>query len=151
MDNLTVFRKSSGTSFASFHTARIHAGESVTTVNGGNCDRRSFSRPDRRGRYTLHLTFTAADFDAAREQAVAYAEGLTVLRPELGDFTPLLSRAEAWNFTESLFCGVRRPDGEMCAEVRYHAGPHRAAGRGGLSWGDGDVDVDVDLAVPPAA
>ncbi|WP_326551872.1 hypothetical protein [Micromonospora sp. NBC_01813] len=104
-------------------------------------------RYDRRGRYTLHLTFAAVDFDTAREQAVAYAEGLTILCPELGEFTPLLSRAEAWNFNEPLFCGVRGPDGEACAEIRYHAGPHRPAGRGGLDWGDGDAD----LTVPPAA
>lgn len=97
-------------------------------------------RYDRRGRYTLHLTFAAVDFDTAREQAVAYAEGLTILCPELGEHAPLLSRAEAWNFNEPLFCGVRGPDGEVCAEVRHHPGFHRAAGLGGLCWGDGDAD-----------
>ncbi|WP_326549304.1 hypothetical protein [Micromonospora sp. NBC_01813] len=102
-------------------------------------------RYDRRGRYTLHLTFAAVDFDTAREQAVAYAEGLTTLRPELGEHAPLLSRAEAWNFNEPLFCGVRGPDGEVCAEVRYHPGFHRAAGLGGLCWGDGDVNSDGTL------
>jgi len=56
-------------------------------------------RYDRRGRYTLHLTFAAADFDEAREQAVAYAEGLAILCPELGEHAPLLSRAEAWTST----------------------------------------------------
>ncbi|MDG4775209.1 hypothetical protein [Solwaraspora sp. WMMD792] len=30
----------------------------------------------------------------------------------------------------------------MCAEVRYHPGFHRAAGLGGLCWGDGDGDAD---------
>lgn len=124
----------------------------VGRVNGGGGDRGGnlpdWLRPDRRGRYTLHLTFAAADFDEAREQAVAYAEGLTILCPELGEYTPLLSRAEAWNFNEPLFCGVRGPDGEVCAEVRYHAGFHRAAGLGGLSWGDGDADADVDVNLP---
>mgnify|MGYP000041245835 CR=1 FL=1 len=116
----------------------------VTQVNGssegpggiGNLP--DWLRYDRRGRYTLHLTFAAADFDEAREQAVAYAEGLAILCPELGEHAPLLSRAEAWNFNEPLFCGVRGPDGEVCAEVRHHPGFHRAAGLGGLCWGDGD-------------
>ncbi|WJK34335.1 hypothetical protein [Solwaraspora sp. WMMA2065] len=116
----------------------------VTQVNGssegpggiGNLP--DWLRYDRRGRYTLHLTFAAVDVGTAREQAVAYAEGLAILCPELGEHAPLLSRAEAWNVNEPLFCGVRGPDGEVCAEVRHHPGFHRAAGLGGLCWGDGD-------------
>ncbi|WP_326551886.1 hypothetical protein [Micromonospora sp. NBC_01813] len=35
----------------------------------------------------------------------------------------------------------------MCAEVRHHPGFHRAAGLGGLGWGDGDGRwIHADLA-----
>jgi hypothetical protein len=85
--------------------------------------------------YTLHLTFPAADLDEARAHAVSYAEGLSTLRPELGIHAPLLSRADAWNHIEPLFCGAVGPDAEVCADVRDHPGFHRAGGLGGLCWG----------------
>jgi hypothetical protein len=48
-------------------------------------------RPRRTGydsstRFTLHLTFAAADLDEARANAVTYAEGLAILRPELNEY-----------------------------------------------------------------
>ncbi|MGW5671032.1 hypothetical protein ACWEVO_24300, partial [Micromonospora sp. NPDC003776] len=43
--------------------------------------RRESARPARR--FTVHLGFEAADAAAARELAVAYAEALSLLRPEL--------------------------------------------------------------------
>ncbi|MFV2086584.1 hypothetical protein [Micromonospora sp. LOL_021] len=64
----------------------------------------------------------------------------------MGEYAPLLSRAEAWNFNEPLFCGVRGPDDEVCAEVRHHPGFHRAAGLGGLCDGDGDSDANANGA-----
>jgi hypothetical protein len=96
-----------------------------------------------RVRYTLHLTFAAADLAEARAHAVTYAEGLTTLRPELGAHAPLLSRADAWNHIEPLYCGVVGPDAEVCADVYGHGGFHRAAGLGALSWGDGDGNRDA--------
>lgn len=89
-------------------------------------------------RYTVHLSFLAADLGEARAHAVAYAEGLATLRPEVGVYPALLSRADAWNHIEPLFCAAVGPDGEVCADVYGHAGFHRAAGLGALSWGDGD-------------
>jgi hypothetical protein len=89
-------------------------------------------------RYTLHLTFPAANLDEARAHAVTYAEGLSLLRPEVGEHAPLLSRADTWNHIEPLFCGAIGPDEEVCADVREHPGFHRAAGLGGLSWGGSD-------------
>jgi hypothetical protein len=98
-------------------------------------EHRPWPDPDARIPYTLHLTFPAADVDEAREHAVAYAEGLSLLRPELGIHAPSLSRADAWNHIEPLFCGAVGPDHEVCADVRNHPGFHRAAGLGGLCWG----------------
>lgn len=92
--------------------------------------------PDRR--WTLHLSYLAADLGEARDQAVVYTEGLTILRPELAANAALLSRADAWNHVEPVFCGRIGPDGEVCMDVTGHPGFHSAAGIGGLCWGDGD-------------
>ncbi|GIJ23993.1 hypothetical protein [Micromonospora lutea] len=89
-------------------------------------------------RWTLHLTYLAVDPQEAREQAVVYTEGLTILRPELPGGAALLSRADAWNHVEPVFCGRIGPDNEICMDVTGHPGFHRAAGLGGLCWGDGD-------------
>lgn len=94
-------------------------------------------------RYTLHLSFLAADLAEARAHAVTYAEGLATLRPEVGVFPALLSRADAWNHVEPLSCAAVGPEGEVCADVYAHPGWHRAAGLGALSWGDGDGDGDT--------
>ncbi|WP_229402424.1 hypothetical protein [Micromonospora okii] len=93
-------------------------------------------RPPRR--FTVHLGFTADGTDRARELAVAYAEGLSLLRPELALASAALSPADAWHRAERLFCGARGPDGERCADVAGHPGFHHALGLGGLGWGDGD-------------
>ncbi|NYT95736.1 hypothetical protein [Salinispora sp. H7-4] len=93
---------------------------------------------DAHRRWTLHLTYRADDLPAARDQAVIYVEGLTLLRPELSANTVLLSRADAWNQVEPLFCGQLGPDREVCADTLGHAGFHQAAGLGGFRWGDGD-------------
>ncbi|MDZ5443762.1 hypothetical protein U2F26_13600 [Micromonospora sp. 4G57] len=100
--------------------------------------------PPRRGpapsRYfTVHLGFYADDADRARELAVAYAEALSLLRPELALGAAALSPADAWQRAERLFCGAVGPDGERCADVAGHPGFHHAPGPGGLGWGDGDL------------
>ncbi|WFE41321.1 hypothetical protein [Micromonospora sp. WMMD998] len=89
-------------------------------------------------RWTLHLTYLAADAQEARDQAVVYTEGLTILRPELNADAALLSRADAWNHIEPVFCSRVGPDGEVCADATGHPGFHHAAGIDGLRWGDGD-------------
>ncbi|WP_432898762.1 hypothetical protein ACQP1S_22340 [Micromonospora matsumotoense] len=89
-------------------------------------------------RWTLHLSYLAADLGEARDQAVVYTEGLTILRPELAANAALLSRADAWNHVEPVFCGRIGPDGEVCMDVTGHPGFHSAAGLGGLCWGEGD-------------
>lgn len=89
-------------------------------------------------RWTLHLSYPAPDLREARDQAVVYTEGLTILRPELPASAALLSRADAWNHVEPVFCGRTGPDGEVCLDVTGHPGFHSAAGIGGLCWGDGD-------------
>ncbi|MGC4891686.1 hypothetical protein [Micromonospora sp. DT227] len=94
-------------------------------------------------RWTLHLTYLAADAREARDQAVVYTEGLTILRPELPANAAMLSRADAWNHVEPVFCGRVGPDDEVCMDVTGHPGFHSAAGIGGLSWGDGDGDGTV--------
>ncbi len=89
-------------------------------------------------RWTLHLTYLAADMQEARDHAVVYTEGLTILRPELPAGAALLSRADAWNHVEPVFCGRIGPDNEVCMDVTGHPGFHSATGMTGLSWGDGD-------------
>ncbi|NES12438.1 MULTISPECIES: hypothetical protein [Micromonospora] len=88
--------------------------------------------------FTVHLGFEAADPSVARELAVAYAEALSLLRPELALGAAALSPADAWHRAERLFCGALGPDGERCADVVGHPGFHHAPGLGGLGWGDGD-------------
>ncbi|WP_435209867.1 hypothetical protein [Micromonospora sp. bgisy143] len=89
-------------------------------------------------RWTLHLSYLATDLMEARDQAVVYTEGLTTLRPEVAAGAALLSRADAWQHVEPVFCGRSGPDNEVCMDVTGHPGFHSAAGIGGLCWGDGD-------------
>ncbi|MFD2767821.1 hypothetical protein [Micromonospora eburnea] len=98
--------------------------------------RRAGARPPRF--FTVHLGFDAADPSVARELAVAYAEALSLLRPELALGAAAVSPADAWHRAERLFCGALGPDGERCADVTGHPGFHHAPGPGGLGWGDGD-------------
>ncbi|MFC4144883.1 hypothetical protein ACFO0M_01330 [Micromonospora mangrovi] len=88
--------------------------------------------------FTAHLGFTAAGPEQARDLAVAYAEALNLLRPELALGAAAWSPADAWHRAERLFCGAEGPDGERCADVAGHPGFHHAPGLGGLSWGEGD-------------
>ncbi|WP_244298612.1 hypothetical protein [Micromonospora cremea] len=90
----------------------------------------------------MHLGFTAAGMADARELAVAYAEALSLLRPELAIGAAALSPADAWHRAERLFCGAFGPDGERCVDVAEHPGFHHAPGPGGLGWGDGDGPCD---------
>jgi len=92
---------------------------------------------DPRSRYTLHLTFPAADLGAARAKAIAYADGLATLRPELIANPPLLSRADEWNHVLPLLCGRPGPAGERCAGHSAHLGCHRPAGSSGLDGNRG--------------
>ncbi|MFF5176099.1 hypothetical protein ACFY3U_26220 [Micromonospora sp. NPDC000089] len=94
------------------------------------------ARPPRR--FTAHLGFEADGPDQARELAVAYAEALSLLRPELALRAAALSPADAWHRAERLFCDALGPDGERCADVAGHPGFHHAPGPGGLGWGEGD-------------
>ncbi|MFJ6199695.1 hypothetical protein [Micromonospora sp. NPDC092111] len=93
-------------------------------------------RPPRH--FTAHLGFTADGPEQARELAVAYAEALSLLRPELALAAAALSPADAWHRAERLFCDAVGPDGERCADVAGHPGFHHAPGPGGLGWGEGD-------------
>ena len=88
--------------------------------------------------FTVHLSFGAATMDDAREQAVNYAEALSIVRSEIAIGASRLSYADAWHQAERLFCATPGPDGETCADVLGHPGFHRADGLGGLAWGDGD-------------
>jgi hypothetical protein len=117
----------------------------LVTRSGSERERRSgpalpsASAADAHRRWTLHLSYLADDRQAARERAVVYTEGLMILRPEVPGTAALLSRADAWNQVEPLFCGRLGPDGEVCADVTGHPGFHGAAGLGGLCWGEGDT------------
>ncbi|MEH0844389.1 hypothetical protein V6U81_18575 [Micromonospora sp. CPCC 205711] len=93
-------------------------------------------RPPRH--FTAHLGFEADGPEQARELAVAYAEALSLLRPELALGAAALSPADAWHRAARLFCGAVGPDGERCADVADHPGFHHAPGPGGLGWGEGD-------------
>ncbi|GAB3159443.1 hypothetical protein GCM10027290_64350 [Micromonospora sonneratiae] len=93
--------------------------------------------------FTVHLDFGAASLTEAREQAVRYAEALSILCPEIAIETTQLSYVDAWDHIEQLFCGAIGPDGEVCVDVCDHPGFHRADGLAGLAWGDGDPDPDT--------
>ncbi|TDB70517.1 hypothetical protein E1182_27120 [Micromonospora sp. KC721] len=88
--------------------------------------------------FTVHLGFAADGPEQARELAVAYAEALSLLRPELVLAATALSPADAWHRAERIFCDAVGPDGERCADVTGHPGFHHAPGPGGLGWGEGD-------------
>ncbi|MET7821845.1 hypothetical protein [Micromonospora zamorensis] len=110
---------------------------------GGGRDGRPLIGPPRRPTrphrfFTVHLGFTAPSVVEARELAVAYAEALNLLRPEVALGAAALSPADAWQRAERLFCGALGPDGERCVDVADHPGFHHAPGPGGLGWGDGD-------------
>ncbi|MFI1197753.1 hypothetical protein ACH4T9_31460 [Micromonospora sp. NPDC020750] len=107
----------------------------------GGPDRPLLARPRRQApprHFTVHLGFAADGADLARELAVTYAEGLSLLRPELALGAAALSPADAWHRAERLFCGAVGPDGERCVDVAGHPGFHHGPGPGGLGWGDGD-------------
>ncbi|GAB3156770.1 hypothetical protein GCM10027290_55330 [Micromonospora sonneratiae] len=100
------------------------------------------SNNDPRNRYTLHLTFPAANLPAARSRAAAYAGALGALRPELGFYPAVLSRADEWNHVEPVTCGTIGPENETCARTTDHLGCHRDSA-GGLCWGDDDSAGDL--------
>ncbi|WP_433114870.1 hypothetical protein [Micromonospora sp. CA-246542] len=114
----------------------------VETPGAGRAGRPLIGPPGRPARprrfFTVHLGFTAPGTAEALEQAVAYAEALSLLRPELALGAAALSPADAWHRAERLFCGAVGPDGERCVDVAEHPGFHHAPGPGGLGWGDGD-------------
>lgn len=115
-------------------TAGLRGGGRAESLTSG--PRRPGARPP--GFFTVHLGFVAADAAVARELAVAYAEALDLLRPELALGAAALSPADAWHRAERLFCGAAGPDDERCVDVAGHPGFHHAPGPGGLGWGDGD-------------
>lgn len=114
----------------------VHRHLSGREGGGGHWRRRIDAGNDSRRRYTLHLTFPAANLPAARAKAAAYTEALTVLRPEVTDGPALLSRAEQWNHVEPITCGTTGPEGETCVRSTDHLGCHRDSSTGGLCWGD---------------
>ncbi|MFI2647607.1 hypothetical protein [Micromonospora fulviviridis] len=69
--------------------------------------RRAGARPPRH--FTVHLGFEAADPTSARELAVAYAEALGLLRPELALGAAALSPADAWHRPERALLRGGRP------------------------------------------
>ncbi|MEU7982355.1 hypothetical protein AB0B63_27960 [Micromonospora sp. NPDC049081] len=96
-------------------------------------------RPRRQPRhFAVHLGFVADGPEQARELAVAYAQALSLLRPELVLASAALSPAGSWRAAQRLFCHVVGPDGERCVDVAGHPGFHYAPGPGGLGWGEGD-------------
>ncbi|SCG50658.1 hypothetical protein [Micromonospora coxensis] len=111
-------------------------------AGGDPADAPLLAPPRRRPRpprhFTAHLGFEAAGPEQARELAVAYAEALSLLRPEVALAAAALSPADAWHRAERLFCNATGPDGERCADVAGHPGFHHAPGPGGLGWGEGD-------------
>ncbi|MEU5941496.1 hypothetical protein ABZ807_20450 [Micromonospora sp. NPDC047548] len=115
--------------FGSARSGEADAGPLITPA-------RRAPRPPRR--FTAHLGFEADGPEQAHDLAVAYAEALSLLRPEVALGAAALSPADAWHRAERLFCGAPGPDGERCADVAGHPGFHHAPGPGGLGWGEGD-------------
>jgi hypothetical protein len=84
--------------------------------------------------FTLHVTFRSSGSVEAIELAAIYTEALGILRPEVKLMSTSLSMSATWKDHRPIFCGHMGPDGEECAQVFQHPGPHRAAGIGAPSW-----------------
>ena len=97
------------------------------------------AREERERRYTVHLDFTADDPAGARSLAVALAEGLAALRPDVEAYSARLSVGEGWAGAAAVFCLADGPYGAFCAYPAGHAGWHAEGGVDGLRWGDGDA------------
>jgi len=81
--------------------------------------------------YTLHLDFAADSPAAARELAVALAEGLGILRAEVETYSARLSAGGRWVDAELLFCLASRPEGAFCGSAPGRPGSHAEAGATG--------------------
>ncbi|WP_407938826.1 hypothetical protein [Micromonospora rubida] len=99
-------------------------------------------------RWTLHLNYLATDLREARDQAVVYAEGLTILRPELPASAALLSRADAWNHVEPVFCGRIGPDSEVCMDVTGHPDSTARPASAACAGATGTASRGADLPLP---
>ena len=86
--------------------------------------------------YTLHLDFTAPSEHHALLLAVALADGLGRLRPEVDPCSARLSSMLASGETQPVFCGATGPGGERCADEPDHGGWHAEGGIDGLVWAD---------------
>jgi hypothetical protein len=80
------------------------------------------------GVYTAHLDFIADSAEAALDLAASYAEGLSILCPEVETRSARLSPSADWSTTMPVFCGMPSgvPD-EVCTDRAGHPGGH--------SWG----------------
>ncbi len=83
--------------------------------------------------YTLHLDFAADSPAAARELAVALAEGLGILRAEVETYSARLSAGGRWVDAESLFCMASRPEGAFYGSAAGHPGWPQRPGRTGCN------------------
>jgi hypothetical protein len=97
------------------------------------------AREERERRYTVHLDFTADDPAGARRLAVALAEGLAALHPDVEAYSARLSVGEEWAEAAAVFCLADGPYGAFCAYPAGHAGWHAEGGVDGLRWGEGDA------------
>jgi hypothetical protein len=97
------------------------------------------ARRDRECRYTVHLDFRADDPADARRLAVALAEGLGILRPEMEAYSARLSAGDRWAEAGPVFCLAGGPEGAFCAYPAGHPGWHAEGGVDGLRWGQGDA------------
>jgi len=88
--------------------------------------------------YTLHLDFAAGNSMTARALAVALAEGLGTLCPNVQTYSAVLSTGGRWDDQEAVFCMADGPDGAFCAVIAGHRGLHAEAGPAGQRWGHAD-------------
>jgi len=88
--------------------------------------------------FTLHVDFTADDPRRAREVAMALAEGLGILRPEVATYSAAVSTGGTWSDAEPVFCMADGPDGAFCADIAGHPGWHSESGITGMRWGEAD-------------
>jgi len=69
--------------------------------------------------------------------AMALAEGLGILRPEVATYSAAVS-AGGWGDAEPVFCLADGADGAFCADIAGHPGWHSEAGVTGVRWGEAD-------------
>ena len=94
--------------------------------------------------FTVHIDFLADDEDEAMFRAMAYAEGLNALRPEVSSYGARLSGQADWSAAVPVFCNTPGPNPADCCVDRFgHEGRHHGPGVSQV-WTDDEIPSAPD-------